>query len=60
MIGTSFINVVNVYVYVQQNSMNFEHFPDAVFHEPTLLVGDFNGPHDSFGSPGRRNWNGTV
>ncbi|KAG0728414.1 hypothetical protein GWK47_032522 [Chionoecetes opilio] len=49
-----------VNVYVSQNSLRFEHLPDSVFRDPTLLVGDLNARHDSLGSAGSRNWNGTV
>ncbi|XP_045117646.1 uncharacterized protein LOC123508177 [Portunus trituberculatus] len=51
---------VLVNVYVSQNSLKFEHLPDSVFREPTLLVGDLNARHAVLGSSGSSNWNGTV
>ena len=44
------LNVINIYV--PQGELNTNLFPDFIYEEPTLLVGDLNARHNELGSLG--------
>ena len=44
------LNIVNVYI--PQGELDTNHFPDFIYEEPTLLVGDLNARHNKLGSLG--------
>ena len=50
--------VVNTYVHA--NSLNIDEFPDVIFAEDTILLGDLNARHFNLGSTGFQNHNGIV
>lgn len=44
------LNIVNIYI--PKDQLNTNDFPDFIYEQPTLLVGDLNARHPSLGSEG--------